>query len=83
MVVYTIIPALSRLSQEDQKFQASLGYIVRPCLKQNKAERQFTHSLFLMPCLLFYTLKQHGFSRTDVCPPCQGQSGPYSTDVKT
>jgi hypothetical protein len=28
-----VIPALGRLWQEDLEYQASLGYIVRPCLK--------------------------------------------------
>jgi hypothetical protein len=29
-----IIPALRRLMQEDSKFKANLGYIVRSCLKK-------------------------------------------------
>jgi hypothetical protein len=28
-----IIPALGKLRQEDHELQASLGYLVRPCLK--------------------------------------------------
>jgi hypothetical protein len=28
-----IIPALSRLSQEDEEFSASLGYMARSCLR--------------------------------------------------
>jgi hypothetical protein len=31
--VIHIIPALRRLSLEDLKFEVSLGYTVRPCLK--------------------------------------------------
>jgi hypothetical protein len=37
MVVHTVIPAIRRLKLENQKFEASLGYIARLCLrKQNK-----------------------------------------------
>jgi hypothetical protein len=31
-----IIPALTRLRQEDYKFKTNLSYIVRPCLKPPK-----------------------------------------------
>jgi hypothetical protein len=34
-----IIPALRRLSQEDDKFVASLGYMGRPCLLPKKVIR--------------------------------------------
>jgi hypothetical protein len=34
----TIIPAFERWRQEDHKFEVSLGYIVRPCLKKVKKE---------------------------------------------
>jgi hypothetical protein len=28
----SVIPALGRLRQEDDKFKVSLGYVVKPCL---------------------------------------------------
>jgi hypothetical protein len=32
----TVVPALGRLRKEDHKFEASLGYTVRPCLKKKE-----------------------------------------------
>jgi hypothetical protein len=36
MVVTSVIPALRRLRQEDGEFQSSLGYLVKPYLKETK-----------------------------------------------
>jgi hypothetical protein len=34
-----VVPALRRLRQENCEFQASLDYIVKPCLKKNKTNK--------------------------------------------
>jgi hypothetical protein len=34
------IPALRKLRQHDWEFKACLGYIVKPCLKNQKSVRQ-------------------------------------------
>jgi hypothetical protein len=41
VVVQKAPPALRRLRQEGHKFKASLGYIARLCLKQNKTKVWF------------------------------------------
>jgi hypothetical protein len=36
-----VIPTLGRLRQENHKFQVSLDYIVRPCLKTNPQNKKY------------------------------------------
>jgi hypothetical protein len=40
-----IIPGLRRLRQEDQKFEASKDYIVRPCLKKIKINNKISQNV--------------------------------------
>jgi hypothetical protein len=35
-----VIPALRRGGQEDHKFEANVGYIVRPCLKKSRVGQE-------------------------------------------
>jgi hypothetical protein len=37
-----VIPALKRLRYEDHEFKASLGYIVKHCLKKRKTHKKKT-----------------------------------------
>jgi hypothetical protein len=39
MVVHACKPALKRMRQEDQELENSLGYIMRPCLKDNPPKK--------------------------------------------
>jgi hypothetical protein len=35
-----VIPAFGRLREENHKFKATLGYIVRPCQRERERERE-------------------------------------------
>jgi hypothetical protein len=47
-----VIPALGRLRQEDQDLEASLGYIERPHLEQNKIKQDTYLTNSLVPTAL-------------------------------
>jgi hypothetical protein len=36
----SVIPAFGRVRQEDYEFEASVGYIMRPCLKIKKKQKR-------------------------------------------
>jgi hypothetical protein len=42
MVDTSVIPELGRLKQKDLKFEGSLGYIVRLCLKKQRNKKHNT-----------------------------------------
>jgi hypothetical protein len=53
-----LIPALQRLKQEDGEFQATLGCIVRPCLKMTTTKPRKLFSienrfLYVHTCIYF------------------------------
>jgi hypothetical protein len=43
-----VIPAFGRLRQEDLKFEVSLGYILRLCLKKSKNNKKLYKTKFLI-----------------------------------
>jgi hypothetical protein len=48
-----VFTAVRKLRQEDHKFQASLGYIVRPYLKKSKKQTTINRTLrTLLPSLV-------------------------------
>jgi hypothetical protein len=49
LVHMAIIPALGRLRQEDHEFKASLGCLVRPCLKKSNQKKKELASQLLGP----------------------------------
>lgn len=71
MVVYACDLALGRMEQEDQKFKASLYYLVRPCLKEQtqKAAKVSKGWSIQHRCLLTF----------DICwNKCKGEEVPQS-----
>lgn len=48
MVAHTVISAPARLRQEDGKLKASLGYIVKCCLKGKKMDKKWKPSKRLL-----------------------------------
>jgi hypothetical protein len=39
------IPVFGRLRQDDQEFQASLGYLIRTCLKKRRKKSMELHKI--------------------------------------
>jgi hypothetical protein len=50
------------LHSEFQEFQASLGYVVKPCLKKKKKKKKeiFSVCVCVHVCIPYYTLKPFG-----------------------
>jgi hypothetical protein len=62
-----VIPALGRQKQEDNKFEVSLGHMLRPCLNKNKNNSNNNHKLFhsSFQQLIFLNLKN--LKKNTVC----------------
>jgi hypothetical protein len=54
-----IIPALGRLRKEDCECEASLHYIVKPCLKNKNKTVKLSHSYDFMFLNMFVYFKVH------------------------
>jgi hypothetical protein len=46
-----VIPALRKQRQESHAFQASLGYVERPCLKKEKKKKRKKNRRWMEPML--------------------------------
>jgi hypothetical protein len=81
VVVHTYNSSIWDYRQEDHKFEASLGYIVRPCLILPSPRKKGTSAITWMNLETLYQKKEGRHKRSilshSICVKCPEQANPW------